>query len=712
MKIRIIALFLLVALLLTGCNNVPGGNQPGNNPPSGNPPSGNQPGGGAPGDGGQGDSFKDDDASYGDDLEDMGAMDGYFDGELRDITIKCISGTPACYKIEGNVLTFTTVSAESVYSISGKLAGSIVIDTGDSYKFDLELNGFSLVSDSVNPITILSGDEVSIKAKNGTKNYIYDKRLAISEEDTTSFSGAIHSEVDLEIAGKGSLSVISDNNNGIHSKKDLQVKNLTLTVSCKDNALKGNDSVELELANATLIATLGDCIKTTRSDISSKGNQRGTVSFLGGSYKLYAACDGIDSAYDVIVQGDNTDIDIYTDKFSNYSEDVVDVSDEIYYIRFNNDSYKYSVKYYNSDDDYTWVNAEYHSTVSGGRGKYYYYSFPKNANYSKLQFFIYSADMEQGQDSDYVVCSGDYITLTDAYDTIALSIRGSYAYYDWTNYNASGFGPGGMNDGNTDKGDHSTKGIKADNNISFLAGSVTIKSYDDAIHAKSGVALENGVTSTGNVTVSGCNVTVYSNDDGVHADGDLTINRGNVNIINSYEGMEGTTVKILGGSVSVIAKDDGINGTTASGTAITVAGGTFYVYCGGDGIDSNSRTSYAGILFSGGKTLIVSASGGNSAIDSEAGYSYTGGTVVAVMPRGGMSGESTRCDSFASVGKSTNLSLTKGEYLVCEIGSDKLTVNMPITISALVVTLGSSGASVTKKTSNSPSLSEGEFAWN
>ena len=367
MKIRIIAVLLLLALLLTSCNR-----NKGNDDSHG---------------GNQGGNVTNDDTSYGESIENLGAMDGYFEEELCDVDVECISGTPGCYTVEGNVLTFTAVSTESVYSISGKLYGSIVINTGDSYKFDLELQGFSLVSDSTNPITVLSGDEVSIQAKKDTENFIYDTRAAITVEDTVSKSGAIHSEVDLEIAGKGKLSVVSTNNNGIHSKKDLQVKNLNLTVSCKDNSLKGNDSVELENANATLIATVGDCIKTTRSDISQKGNQRGTVSFLGGSYALYAACDGIDAAYNVVVEDSSTVINVYTDKYSNYSEQVTAVSDNLCYIRFSDNSYTYSIKYYNSDSDYQWVNAEYHSTVSGSRNQYYYYSFAKNAENPFVKIF-------------------------------------------------------------------------------------------------------------------------------------------------------------------------------------------------------------------------------------------------------------------------------------------------------------------------------------
>ena len=81
-----------------------------------------------------------------------------------------------------------------------------------------------MVSSDTNPITVLSGNEVSIKAQKDTSNYIYDTRSAVAENDTASYSGAIHSEVDLEIGGKGNLFVVSSNNNGIHSKNDLQVQ--------------------------------------------------------------------------------------------------------------------------------------------------------------------------------------------------------------------------------------------------------------------------------------------------------------------------------------------------------------------------------------------------------------------------------------------------------------------------------------------------------
>ena len=374
------------------------------------------------------------------------------------------------------------------------------------------------------------------------------------------------------------------------------------------------------------------------------------------------------------------------------------------------------MKYYNSDTDYVWVNAEYHSMVSGNRNNYYYYSYPKMPDYAKQQFFIYENESQLGQESEYLVMS-DYLTPNSACDTFALTSSYNGLYYQWTNYTTTiqegGFGgPGGMGDGNTEKGDHSTKGIKAANEITINAGTVNIKSYDDAIHANNDTALENGATPLGNVKINGGNITAYSNDDGLHADGILSISAGTVSVTNSYEGIEGTTVNISGGYVSVYAKDDGINATTTSGTAITISGGNVYIYCTGDGIDSNSRTSYQGIVFSGGNTVVISNSSGNSAIDTEQGYTYEGGAVVAIMPRGGMSNEATHCQSFSSVGKSTQMSLTKDSYLIAEIGGGTATIKMPASINALVITLGDSSPSISTESSVSVALDKDGVAWN
>ena len=160
------------------------------------------------------------------------------------------------------------------------------------------------------------------------------------------------------------------------------------------------------------------------------------------------------------------------------------------------------------------------------------------------------------------------------------------------------------------------------------------------------------------------------------------------------------------------SSDDGFNSGATSGTGITIAGGKIYIYAGGDGIDSNSRASYSAIAFTGGNTVIISTSGGNSAIDSDGGYKYTGGKVLAIMPQGGMSSESKHCSNFSSIGKSQNISLSANAYATVKVNNAVvLSVKMPKAISAIAIYLGSSSASVSSASSSAGSEDANGVYW-
>lgn len=537
-------------------------------------------------------------------------------GESQTVTVSCSAGTSGCARVEGNTLILSGMTADSIYTLSGAFYGNLVVEGNADCEIELELNGFTLTSAAECPLTVSGAGQVTISAKKGTENYLNDIREAVTDENAV--SAAIWADCDLNLQGKGNLYVSSVANNGIHTKDDLKVKNLCLQVECGDNALKGNDSVTVESGTLVLIARTGDGIKTVNSDLSKKGKQRGTVAITGGDIRIYAACDGIDAAYDVTIDESAAAVylTIFTDRYSKYSETVTAKG---------------------TDTRILYANA-YSAAARPGGG------FP-----------------------------------------------------------GGGFPGGGMNDGNQDKGDHSTKGIKAANAISVSAGTVTIESYDDCIHANNDNVLDNGEAAAGNVTVNGGSLTLSSNDDAVHADGEVTVAGGTVHVLSSYEGLEGTVVTISGGDISVVSSDDGINGTGTSGTSIVISGGTLYVLAGGDGVDSNSRDSYGGILFSGGRSVILSTGRSDSSIDTEQGYRYTGGYVVAIGLAGGMSSESTHCSpALSSIGTNKSISLSAGSYLTVE---GVVTVQAPAAMNALVVCLGKTNANITVDTSGSGTVS-------
>ena len=87
----------------------------------------------------------------------------------------------------------------------------------------------------------------------------------------------------------------------------------------------------------------------------------------------------------------------------------------------------------------------------------------------------------------------------------------------------------------------------------------------------------------------------------------------------------------------------------------------------------------------------ICTSGMNSAIDTEHGYTYAGGSVLAVMSAGGMTNEATNCADFNRVGTGIRTSVNSGSYLA---GKDEkkeiVTVRMLVSMSAVVIYLGSS----------------------
>ncbi len=367
-------------------------------------------------------------------------------------------------------------------------------------------------------------------------------------------------------------------------------------------------------------------------------------------------------------------------------------------------AYKYSAYFFNTETDGVWVNfSETPKKVSSGFRTYYFYQTERPTGYSYVRIYVYSSNQSQGQEDSFYRVS-EKMTLTTNYDTVAFGSSkgnkpgmGTAEAFSWTNYSSSYQGDGfGGNDGNKDKGTYSTKGIKAGNSIEISGGALTVCSYDDALHAGTDKAMESGAIPVGDVTVSGGTLTLSSNDDAIHADGKATVLDGSIRVLKSYEGIEGQTVEIAGGDVSVISSDDGLNGTATSGTSITVSGGKLYVLAGGDGVDANSQTAYGGILFSGGYSVIISTGKADSSIDSERGYKYSGGYVLGIGLSGGMGSESANCQNLSSYGKTTTLSLSQGSYLTV---SGMASVKIPTSMSALVVVLGSASASVSSASS-------------
>ena len=172
----------------------------------------------------------------------------------------------------------------------------------------------------------------------------------------------------------------------------------------------------------------------------------------------------------------------------------------------------------------------------------------------------------------------------------------------------------------------SQKGIKSEGTLLINDCTFTVDSSDDCIH------------SSGALTVISGGFTISSGDDAIHADDAVSIENGTFSIPYCYEGIEGLSITIDGGSFHITSHDDGFNaagGADSSGfggrdepfassedTFIVINGGEITVTSNGDCLDSNGNLSING------GTLDLSCNGnGNTALDCSGIYANTGGTV-------------------------------------------------------------------------------------
>ncbi len=215
---------------------------------------------------------------------------------------------------------------------------------------------------------------------------------------------------------------------------------------------------------------------------------------------------------------------------------------------------------------------------------------------------------------------------------------------------------GGMQHGNmqnttttTEDTSTSMKGLKAENSLLISNGNITINSADDSIH------------SNNSVIINGGDFEIASGDDAIHAEENLTVTAGNIDITESYEGLEALHIEVIGGNISLVASDDGLNAaggadqsgfnggrdgmfgggkpggngmnggmSSNSNGSIKVSGGKLYIKSSGDGMDANGT-----LEISDGYTVVVGPTHGDTAtLDYDISGVITGGTFIGTGASG------------------------------------------------------------------------------
>lgn len=214
--------------------------------------------------------------------------------------------------------------------------------------------------------------------------------------------------------------------------------------------------------------------------------------------------------------------------------------------------------------------------------------------------------------------------------------------------------------------------------IKISGGNFTIDSADDAIH-----------TNSGDVIITGGTFTITTLDDGITADGTTKITDGNIQIVKSYEGIEGAYVEISGGTVSVVSSDDGINAASDDSKItehLIISGGNVTVNASGDGLDSNGS-----ILISGGNVAVHGPTSGRDAgLDADRGIVVNGGTLFACSSLGMVETPATNSEQYVvSYAQQTAVAVGTVLTVVDSDGNVLYTVTTVKTCQSIIISLPS-----------------------
>lgn len=198
-----------------------------------------------------------------------------------------------------------TVTAAGTYLISGSMAdGQIIVDTTDSAKVTLVLNGASLSCSDGPALYVKSAPKkVVIYTAEGSVNMLSDgDGYVIPDEEQVEGevypNACIYACDDLDFEGDGTLYITGNADKGINTKDDLDIKSGTLVVTSVGVGMRGNDSVTVSGGEIT-VAAGGDGIKS--ANIEKEG--KGYVLIENGTLYITATGDGIGAATDLTVSG-------------------------------------------------------------------------------------------------------------------------------------------------------------------------------------------------------------------------------------------------------------------------------------------------------------------------------------------------------------------------------------------------------------------------
>lgn len=231
----------------------------------------------------------------------------------------------ACYATDSNAwknnigeinLTDMTVSGEGIAVSDGDIiitSGGDFEVTGENTDAMIRINAEDKVKLRLSGIVLANADGPAIYFENtkkgfititeGTENYISDsEEYSLDDADAALFSND-----DLEIKGKGTLTITGNYKHGIAGDDDLSIENGTIIINSNEHGIKANDKIKITGGNININAETGKGIKAGLELVIDDGTfnivsqesegleSKGTLVINGGDINITAADDGINT---------------------------------------------------------------------------------------------------------------------------------------------------------------------------------------------------------------------------------------------------------------------------------------------------------------------------------------------------------------------------------------------------------------------------------
>ncbi len=194
------------------------------------------------------------------------------------------------------------IKSEGAYIFSGEAKNfTVQVEADKKDKVQLVLDSAKITNDSFPVIYVKSADKCFINLSGDNELSVTGDFISDGEINT---DAVIFSKDDLSFNGLGTLSIESNQGNGIAAKDDLVITGGKYVITCKKDAIEANESIAI-YDGEFKINSESDGIQTDTYlvidggsfDINSKEGLEATyIQINGGVINIYASDDGINAS--------------------------------------------------------------------------------------------------------------------------------------------------------------------------------------------------------------------------------------------------------------------------------------------------------------------------------------------------------------------------------------------------------------------------------